>query len=313
MLKQNIKVRFAERPFTYQNKQYDRGTLIIIKTGNPENWNQITQQVCSELKVQPEGVETGFMDKGIDFGSPDVKVVLPKMQVAMLTGDQTTSLSTGEIWHYFERQLHYPISLINATDLARVPLKNYQVLILPDGNYRAISDKASVEKLKDFVRNGGKIIAFKNALAYMASNDWGLQLKNDKSADKSEYAALKKYADAEPESLSASVPGAIFRIELDNTHPLAFGYPTYYYTLKQDGAQYDFLKDGWNVGVLKKDGYQAGFVGVQAKNKLKDVLSIGVQDIGAGQVIYFAEDPLFRNFWENGKMLVANALFLCGK
>ena len=205
LLKQNIKVRFAEKPFTYQHKQYERGTLIVIKTGNPDNWNQITQQVCSELKVQPEGVETGFMDKGIDFGSPDVKVVLPKLQVAMLTGDQTTSLSSGEIWHYFERQLHYPLSLINATDVARIPLKNYQVLILPDGNYRAISDKASVEKLKDFVRNGGKIIALKNALAYMASNDWGIQLKNDKLIDKSEYAALKKYADAEPESLSSSV------------------------------------------------------------------------------------------------------------
>jgi len=67
------------------------------------------------------------------------------------------------------------------------------------------------------------------------------------------------------------------------------------------------------VGVLKKDGYQAGFVGVQVKNKLKDVLSIGVQEMGSGQVIYFAEDPLFRNFWENGKMLFANAVFLSGR
>ena len=313
LLKQNIKVRFAEKPFTYQNKQYDRGTLIVIKTGNPENWNQLTQKICQQLQVQPEGVETGFMDKGIDFGSPDVKAVLPQLKVAMLTGDQTSSLSSGEIWHYFERQLGYPLSLINATDLSRTSLKNYQVLILPDGNYRAISDKASTEKLKEFVRSGGKIIALKNALGYMAAGDWGLQIKNDKTTDKNEYAALKKYADAEPESLSGSVPGAIYRVELDNTHPLAFGYPNFYYTLKQDGPQYDFLKEGWNVGVLKKDGYQAGFVGVQMKNKLKDVLSIGVQEVGAGQVIYFAEDPLFRNFWENGKMLFANAVFLSGR
>jgi hypothetical protein len=38
-----------------------------------------------------------------------------------------------------------------------------------------------------------------------------------------------------------------------------------------------------------------------------------VQEIGAGQVIYFAENPLFRNFWENGKLLFANAVFLSGR
>ena len=36
-------------------------------------------------------------------------------------------------------------------------------------------------------------------------------------------------------------------MELDNSHPLAFGYPDIYFTLKKNGAIYDFLKDGWNV------------------------------------------------------------------
>jgi hypothetical protein len=124
---------------------------------------------------------------------------------------------------------------------------------------------------------------------------------------------LKKYGDAEFENASSSVEGAIYKVELDNTHPLAFGYPNFYYTLKQNGPQYDFLRDGWNVGVIKKDGYQSGFVGALVKNKLKDVLSMGVQEFGAGQVVYFAENPLFRNFWENGKLLFVNAVFLTGR
>jgi hypothetical protein len=194
-------------------------------------------------------------------------------------------------------------------------MKNINVLILPDGNYRTwAGDKNMMDKLKDFVRNGGKIIALKSAISFMAaSGDWGIKMKEDRSSDKGEYASLKKYGDAEFETASSSVEGAIYKVELDNTHPLAFGYPDFYYTLKQSGAQYEFLKDGWNVGVIKKDGYQSGFVGVLVKNKLKDVLSIGVQEIGAGQVIYFAENPLFRNFWENGKLLFANAVFLSGR
>jgi hypothetical protein len=39
---------------------------------------------------------------------------------------------------------------------------------------------------------------------------------------------------------------------------------------------------------------------------------LGVQDMGAGSVVYFTEDPLFRSFWENGKLLFCNAVFLVG-
>ncbi|MDP1844848.1 MAG: zinc carboxypeptidase, partial [Sediminibacterium sp.] len=113
--------------------------------------------------------------------------------------------------------------------------------------------------------------------------------------------------------LTNSIPGAIYKIDLDNTHPLAFGYPEFYYTLKQDNVLYENLKDGWNVGVIKKDAYVTGFAGVKVKNKLKEGMLLGVQDMGAGSVVYLTEDVLFRNFWENGKLLFANAVFLVGQ
>ena len=98
-----------------------------------------------------------------------------------------------------------------------------------------------------------------------------------------------------------SVPGAIYRVELDNTHPLAFGYPDHYYTLKQDDNAYEFIReDGWNVGVLRKDNFVSGFAGNKAKERLKDGLIFGVQDLGRGKVVYLADDPLFRNFGKTG-------------
>jgi hypothetical protein len=313
LLKNGVKVRFAEKPFTLSGKKYDRGTLIILKTGNTSNWNLLANEACKKYNVQPVDVETGFMDKGIDFGSPDVKVINSGLKVALLSGEQTSSLGAGEIWHFFEQQLDYPITLINVADLGRANLKNYQVLILPSGNYRSLSDKATTDKLKDFARGGGKIIAIDNAVSALAGGDWGIKSRDDKSEEKGEYAPLKKYADRENQSLAGSVPGAIYKLELDNTHPLAFGYPDYYFTLQQGSGQFEFLKDGWNVGVMKKDAYVAGFVGSKVKSKIKDALLFGVQDIGRGNMIYFAEDPLFRSFWENGKLLLCNAVFLVGQ
>ena len=106
----------------------------------------------------------------------------------------------------------------------------------------------------------------------------------------------------------------MFKVELDNTHPLAYGYATSYYTLKLDGNIYDFFKEGgWNVGVIKKNNEVAGFVGAKVKEKLKDALLFGVQQMGSGTVTYLADNVLFRNFWENGKLMFCNAVFFVGQ
>jgi hypothetical protein len=111
------------------------------------------------------------------------------------------------------------------------------------------------------------------------------------------------------------IPGAIFKLNLDNTHPLGFGMPNYYYSLKLNDDIYDLLsnEDGWNVGTIKKNSYVSGFAGVQSKLKINNGLLLGVQSMGRGSVIYMVDDPLFRSFWENGKLLFSNAVFMVGQ
>jgi hypothetical protein len=123
---------------------------------------------------------------------------------------------------------------------------------------------------------------------------------------------LKSYENRERESVQTNIPGAIYRVDLDNTHPLGFGFPNFYYTLKLDDKVYQYLSNGWNVGVIKKDNYVTGFVGAQAKKKLADGLIFGVQELGNGSVVFLADDPLFRSFWESGKLLFSNAVFMVG-
>lgn len=314
MLKKGVKVRFSTIPFTYKGKEFERGSLIVLKTSNGlVDWNAIANEACQNFHVQPVAVETGMMDKGADFGSTDIKVINAAPKVALISGEQSSSLGAGEIWQFFDQQLDYPLTLVNANDLLRFNLKNYQVLIVPDGVYRTLTDRATTDKLKDFVKSGGKLIAMESAADQLAAAEWGIKLKEDKQEDKQEYAALKKYADQERNSLTGAIPGAIYKVDLDNTHPLAFGYPDYYYTLKQDASLYDFMKEGWNVGVLKKDGYVTGFSGIKVKSKLKDGLLFGVQQMGGGSVIYLADNLMFRQFWENGKLLFCNAIFLAGQ
>jgi len=315
LLKNKVRVRVSDKPFTYKDKAYKAGTLIVLKGNNIVNWSELTNAACATFNIQPDAVESGFMDKGADFGSPDIRFV-KAAKVALVTGEQTSSLAAGEVWHFFDQVLNYPVTLINANDLNRISLKNYDVIIMPDGNYKAFDDAKVNDKLKGFVSDGGKIVAMENTVKQMSDADWGIKLKEDKKDDKDnkeDSSLLKKYSERERDELPNAIPGAIYKVELDNTHPLAFGYPGFYYTLKQDGNIYEYIKDGWNVGTVSKTDYVAGFVGSKLKPKLKNGVVFGVQEIGNGAVVYLADDVLFRSFWENGKLLFTNAVFIAGE
>jgi len=175
--------------------------------------------------------------------------------------------------------------------------------------------------LKAWVRQGGKLIALQGAVEQLATADWGIKIKPEADKKKKEsvedsasYGTVKQYGNKTKEDLLSLNSGTIYKVQLDNTHPLAFGYPDYYFTLKQDNIVYDFIKEGgWNVGVIKKDNYISGFLGSKAQEKLKDGLLFGVQEMGRGGIVYLADEVMFRNYWETGKLLFCNAVFMVGQ
>jgi hypothetical protein len=144
----------------------------------------------------------------------------------------------------------------------------------------------------------------------LARADWGLSLKKNEESKGGEYDLLKKYEDRERDNLKDFNPGSIYKVELDNSHPLAYGYGNTYFTLKSDDVVYEFMKDGWNVGVIKKESQVAGFTGTNAKARMKDGVLFGELQLGRGAVVFMADDVLFRSFWENGKLMMANAIFM---
>ncbi|OLY93184.1 Zinc carboxypeptidase [Cnuella takakiae] len=316
LMQRGIRLRSAGNPFTIGNEQFERGAIVVIKTSNqyqPNLW-QTVRSLADAAGVQLTPVATGFVDKGNDFGSSKV-VPLKNRRVALVTGEGTSSLGAGEIWHFFDQVLEYPVTLVNQADLARFNWKDYDVVILPDGNYRFLSDKASAEQLRTWISGGGNLVALEGAVAQLSRLDWAIKLKKaDSTADKDPYTSLSRFESRERDYIQNITPGSIYKVDLDNTHPLGFGYPNYYYTLKQDDNIYEFIKeDGWNVGVIKKGGLVNGFVGNKLQKRLQDGLLYGTQEVGRGNITYLADNVLFRSFWENGKLMFCNAVFQVGQ
>jgi len=309
LLKHDFRVRFTEKPFASNGKNFDRGSLIITKGDNKhlEDFLGSLNQIKQKHEQHLTQVNSGFSQTTPDIGSPDIKLV-NKQKVAVLSGEGTSSLSYGEIWHFFEQQLHYPLTSINTDNLSGTNLNKYNVLIIPNGYYGSVLNENNLQKINDWVQAGGKVIAIDGALRSFAGKD-GFSLKYKSSDNNNSNDNLTPYADREREYTNNLITGAIFKTKIDNTHPMAFGYSKDYFTLKLGSSSYDLLDSGYNVGHLADTKVYSGFAGKDALANLGNTLVFGEERKGSGSFIYFVDNTLFRSFWENGKLFLVNSVF----
>ncbi len=84
-----------------------------------------------------------------------------------------------------------------------------------------------------------------------------------------------------------------------------------YFSLKLSGTSYSYLKEGYNVGYFNEIAKNvSGYAGSKARKEVPKSLLFGEEPMGSGSIVYMVDNVLFRSFWENGKLFVANAVFL---
>lgn len=313
-----IQVRMAPNKFAVAGKPFNEGALIVTQRNNEhiKNLAQKVESLANEFGRNVSAVKSGFVDFGNDFGSNDV-FRLKRPEVAVLSGAGSSSLAYGEVWHFFEQQLGYPVTSIRTDYFSGVDLSKYNVLIIPSGYYGSYLNEKAIEKIADWVDAGGKLILMQGAISTFADkNGFTIKHMNDEEKKKWEEKdkdPLKVYGDSERKSLSDMIIGAVYKLNMDQTHPLAYGYDNSYMTLKTTATRYAFLENGWNIGYIKGAAKPvSGFAGHKANSKQENSLVFGVQDKGRGTVVYMVDDPLFRAFWHNGRLLFSNAVFLVG-
>jgi hypothetical protein len=277
-----------------------------------DEFDEIVRSAAENHSRDLFGASTGFVTSGSDFGSNNVRYI-EKPEIAVLMGEGTSSLSAGEVWHFFDQQLHYPTTQLNTEDLMRADLSKFTTLVLPSGSYNGVLTDSAIEKISSWVREGGNLVLIAGANQnFTERNGFQLARKQTEAEEPTNEEMLAPYDNRSRRYISNTTSGSAFEVTLDTTHPLAYGYDSEYYTLKLSADSYSYLDSGWNVGTVRDNSYRSGFVGAEAKPMIENSLSFGVQNYGSGQVVYMIENPLFRGFWENGKLLVANSLFFVG-
>ena len=101
---------------------------------------------------------------------------------------------------------------------------------------------------------------------------------------------------------------------MDETHPLGYGTGGKYYALKNNSSKFSYLSNGVNAGIIaSNDAYRTGYIGFKIKSAMGESMAIGVENVGRGEIVYFVDDPVFRGFWESGKLILSNAIFMVGQ
>ncbi len=318
LLQNGIRVRTASKPFRLSGDDttYERGSLIITRRGNERHgprFDDIVRDLAVELNRNVKAATTGFVESGLDFGSPGVnRIAAPR--VGLLSGRGVNPNNFGEIWHFLDRQIEYPVSIFEHSRIDLADLTDFDILIFPEGNYVNHISDTERENIARWVHNGGRIITFGNSVSGLHDSLPSLEKRPEPETEPIEERQnrLIRYEDRQRDNASDLITGSIYYVNLDNSHPLAYGYPDFYYTLKRGSDAYIFIEDGANIGTLQHGAHRAGFEGHRVKNHILDTVVFGTQSFGSGQIIYLNDNPLFRAFWHNGALIFSNALFMTG-
>ena len=307
----------AHKPFSIKVntnnaiRSFNYGTVMVPVSKqkvSSEKLFQIVQSAQEKFNVPVFGSETGYSASGIDLGSNYFRIN-KKVSVAMLIGDGVNAYEAGEVWHLLDTRVHIPLTKIKLNQLNRVSLDKYTSLIMVSGSYNQISD-TDVKKIKDWVGRGNTLITSGSASSWAIKKD--IIDESLVEAKKDTTFHRKRYIDAREHIGRETIGGSILSVDLDLTHPLAFGYrdksiPVY----KNNNIFLNKSKSHYSsVALYSEDPHVDGYVSENnMENNLKGSASLIVSGLGSGRVVLFADNPNFRGTWYGTNKLFLNAIF----
>jgi hypothetical protein len=311
---EGVIVQTAARPFTARinnkDKQFGYGSIVISvqqQKLDATRLHEAVSKAATASTIAVDAVETGYNVGGIDLGSGYVRT-LKKPEALMLIGTGVMAAEAGEVWHLLDQRLNMPITKVDLLTFGRINLHRYNTLVMVSGMYNLL-DKNSVEKIRTWVQNGNTLITIKSGAEWAIKNGF---TKHKLQADSGGITTGRKDFDRAVEIEGAkALGGSIFRVDLDTTHPIGYGYGRRGISVYKNGLT--FFQNSTNpyntVAQYTNDPVVGGYYHSTTLKKMKNSPSILVGSEGAGRVILFADEPNFRGAWYGTNKLFLNAIF----
>ena len=309
IVEKGLRAKVAKSPFSVEGKKYDYGTILIPVQNQDLNADELytfLKGVAQESRLQINSVSTG-LTKGIDLGSNDFDPI-KKQKVAILVGKGIRSYDAGEIWHLFDTRFNMQLTKLDIAYLSSVDLGKYTDLIIPSTSSRDGGlSKKYVEKIKEWVKDGGTLIGYRNVAEWLNKNEViSLNFKKDTLvAQNISFAKKNDFSGAQVTG------GAIFEAKLDLSHPINYGYKNDKIALFRNTNVYiEPDKNSYNNPIqYTNNPLLSGYISEENLELLKGTVPFQVKKVGKGRVIVFTDNTNFRAFWYGTNKLLMNAIF----
>ena len=303
ILDKGLRVKTATRKFSIKGKEYDYGTYMIPVQSQKLNSDEIYEllnKVSKEYNVNFESHLTGITD-GIDFGSNNF-IIVKQPRIGLIVGDGVRSYDAGEIWHLLDVRYDIPISKLDIANLGYIDLNKYSHIILPDYNGSRINS----DQIKDYVNNGGNLIAYRNSIRWVSDNIDEIELlSNDLVANDIAFDERQAFYGAQ------QTGGAIFKSNIDKSHPINYGIESSSLPLFRNSNVY-MTKDeqSFNNPILyNSNPLISGYVSEENLSLIKKSSPFKLIRRGKGKILLMTDNTNFRAFWFGTNRILLNMLF----
>lgn len=316
LLEAGVAARSTEAPFSAtltDGREVDFGAgSIVIPTplSQPIRLVEHIREASRLTGVEVYSLASGLTPKGADLGSRTMSVI-SQPEVLVVGGEGTSSSEAGEIWHYLDTRVGFSPSIIEKARLDKVNFADYSHIIFVSGSYGDIADDV-MDRLTDWVRQGGVLIGQKTALRFFVSrNLLDADVVGRETIDRAFPTESMGYKDKAALAASKIIAGAVYNTNIDTSHPLFFGYT---------GDTLPVFKTSNMIIRAEKNPFtqpafytekplMAGFSASQLQDMIADSSAVLVQQKGKGVVIGFVDNTLFRGYWYGTGKLMGNAIY----
>jgi hypothetical protein len=325
LLREGFTVRATGADLTLEGREFPVGTAIVRPLENGPDAAATVASVAARHGAEVVPTRTAYSDSGSSFGSNATRTLrLPRILLAYDRPGSTYSV--GWARYVLERRYGLPVTAIRASSIPRADLADFDVIVLPSGNYGAVFGEAELDRLRLWMSRGGTLVTLAESSRWAARSGL-LATSTELRGGAPEFGGGGEPRRGVPEqpidpvaSLAPvreapePVPGAILNVVLDPSHWLAAGTDGRIGALVEGSRVFSplTLDRGVNVGRYGgvDDLLASGIAWEESRSQLAHKAFLMHQPVGRGQLVAFAEDPNYRAYAEASQLLFVNAVLL---
>jgi Zinc carboxypeptidase len=330
LITQGFRLSTSNEQFQAGDRTFARGSFIVRAERNPSDTPKALSNLSHQFGVPIFSLATAFSDSAQHGIGSETVFFVKKPKVALVAGKPVEQTSYGLLRFLLGQECGLDVVPISLEKLRSAALKDFNVVILPDGHsgdYKDLISEDQLNELKSWVGAGGILISIRGASEYVSDPD--LKLTSSRVArldEKQPEAAAKKPSPTpedpkkptphppkkESEALKPlTVPGAIVRARVDHHNFLTIGFDSDVLPVLMEGNAF-LGRSSTGANVLTFDGDKLRISGFfwpdNTERLLRGTSALIDEPLDHGHIILFNTEPGTRMIWLSTVRLLLNAI-----